>query len=104
MLTYRQYGEKERNIMAINYDSYLGFETTRHTTEYFVNAKIEMLYDLCILTRRYNGKVTDALETPLRRILTACKTEQAMTDCLHDVIFNDKSIAKLVAKKWGACK
>ena len=98
MLTYRQYGEKERNIMAINYDAYLGFETKRFTTKYFVDSKILVLQELGHL------QVNDPIEESLREILMACKTDRAMTSCLRDVIFNDKPIAKLVAEKGGACK
>ena len=90
--------------MAINYDAYLGFETKRHNTEYFVNEKIEYLYDLCILKKRHRGTEADPLEEAVRAILTACKTERAMSACLHDIIFNDKPIKTLVAEKGGACK
>lgn len=85
--------------MAINYDSFLGFETPRHNTQYYVDVKIEYLYHLCILHTRYNGRVADPLEDAVRQMLMACKTESAMTSCLHDVIFNDKPITKLLEQK-----
>lgn len=103
MLTYRQYGEKERKHMKIDLNEYLGFKGKRHNTNYFVEVKIETLYDLCILKGHYNGVVTDPLEEAVRAILTACKTESTMTNVLHDVIFNDKPIKKFVAEKGGAC-
>lgn len=87
--------------MKIDLNEYLGFEGKRHNSKYFVEVKIETLYDLCILT--HHGKEADPLEEAVRAILTRCKTERAMSNCLHDVIFNDKPIAKLVAEKGGVC-
>jgi hypothetical protein len=101
MLTYRQYGEKGIIPMRIDLNEYLGFEGKRHSTKYFVAVKIEVLYDLCVLCR--HGNEADPLEEAVRAILTTCKTERAMNNCLHDVIFNDKPIKKLVAERGGAC-
>ena len=90
--------------MKIDLNEYLGFEAKRHSTQYHVDVKIEMPYDACILKTRHRGKDADPLEDAVRAILTACKTERAMTTCLHDVIFNDKPIAQLVEERGGACK
>ena len=85
--------------MSIDLNEYLGLPTARHNTKYYVNEKIEILYDFCILKRGYNNRIPDPLEDAVRSMLTACGTEAAMTDCLRDIIYNDKPITKLLAQK-----
>ena len=85
--------------MSIDYNAYLGLPSVRHTTKYYVDANIERLYDFCILKTRYKGRIGDPLEKPTREMLTACGTESAMFSCLHDVIFNDNSLKKLLIQK-----
>ena len=67
------------------------------TTEEFVNEKVELLYDFCILRHRRGNP--DSREDAVRKLLTKCGTEIKMETVLHDVLLDRISLTELLQKK-----
>jgi hypothetical protein len=61
----------------------------------YINEKIEILHDLCIL--RSNATKQEA---KLKDILNTCKTEIQIDQILHNVICGNETIKDLIKRKY----
>ena len=62
-----------------------------------VDKKVSLLYQLCILCK--SKKDPDAREVAVRKVLSQCTSERALTITLHDVVAGNKSINTFLAQK-----
>ena len=62
----------------------------------WINIKIDLLYDLCILKKR-KGK-SDPREPQVEELLEQCETRYAMDTMLHDVICGNMTLNELLSR------
>lgn len=77
-------------------DDFIG-ETTPDPMNVAVDKKVSLLYQLCILCK--DKKDPDAREDAVRKVLSQCTSERALTIALHDVVAGNKSINTFLAQK-----
>lgn len=78
--------------MAKNYIDYIEAENIEKQD--LINAKIEILYDMAILTHKRGG--TDAREEEVREMLSKCNSRPQMDILLHDVVRGKMSLDDLL--------
>ena len=65
--------------------------------KHWVNAKINLLYDLCVLCyQKLSPKIPDKREEHLRALLSRCKSEHEMTTLLRGVVRYEESVTDLL--------
>lgn len=63
----------------------------------WIDAKIDILYDMIILRRRKGG-VSDLREFEVRTLLAQCESRYEMDTILHDVVRGNMSLNALLNK------
>lgn len=83
------------------YIDYATETTTDLKMQDLIDTKIEILYDMGILKKRYKNKHTvipDAREDDLRDLLGKCKSRHELDTLLHDVVRGDMALKTLLAQ------
>ena len=62
-----------------------------------IDKKISMLYEMCILHKTKNS--SDIREGMLRKVLSECNSERALTVAMHDVVFGNISLDTFLQRK-----
>ena len=64
----------------------------------YINEKIEIMNDLCILRKNATKQ-----ETAIRNILSACKNEIQVDQKLHNVILGNETLKDLIKREGQKC-